>query len=322
MYQNDYNDKMQTLLYDRSTYKSINKDLTMKIQTMNNKLVDTWHDYEYITKKERNTLGTKTAIAPRIYGLPKIHETGNPLRPIVSNINAPTYELGKFLSRIIHNSIDQDKYNVLNSYTFKEFITKQKIPQNYILISLDVVSLFTNIPTLPLHSFHEGLNWLVDNTFFVWNGKFYLQQEGTSMGSCLSPAIADLVMDVLLDEVTSRLSFPLPFIKKYVDDLVTAVPYNKIEETLTIFNSYCDKLQFTIEEERDGRLPFLDMTLCRNTSDGSISTVWYRKPTSSGKMLNFLSAHNINQKISTATGFIHRVISLTSNITDDTFKSI
>jgi hypothetical protein len=32
---------------------------------------------------------------PRLYGLPKIHKERVPLRPIVSNIGTPTYQLSK-----------------------------------------------------------------------------------------------------------------------------------------------------------------------------------------------------------------------------------
>ena len=36
---------------------------------------------------------------PRLYGLPKIHKDGVPLRPTVSNIGTPTYQLSQVLSR-------------------------------------------------------------------------------------------------------------------------------------------------------------------------------------------------------------------------------
>ncbi|KAG8239602.1 hypothetical protein J437_LFUL018654 [Ladona fulva] len=38
---------------------------------------------------------------PRLYGLPKIHKEGAPLRPIVSAINSPTYNLAKVLSSLM-----------------------------------------------------------------------------------------------------------------------------------------------------------------------------------------------------------------------------
>ena len=37
-------------------------------------------------------------LTPRIYGIPKIHKPGAPLRPIVNTIGGPTYLLVKFLA--------------------------------------------------------------------------------------------------------------------------------------------------------------------------------------------------------------------------------
>jgi hypothetical protein len=38
---------------------------------------------------------------PRLHGLYKIHKEGVPLRPIASNIGAPTYELSKYLTGLL-----------------------------------------------------------------------------------------------------------------------------------------------------------------------------------------------------------------------------
>lgn len=43
----------------------------------------------------------KNGIMPRIYGLPKIHKEGIPLRPIVNTIGSPTYDLAKYLAKIL-----------------------------------------------------------------------------------------------------------------------------------------------------------------------------------------------------------------------------
>lgn len=141
------------------------------------------------------------------------------------------------------------------------------------------------------------------------------------MGSCLSPAVADLVMDILLDNVIKLLPFSVPFEKKYVDDLFT-IPEDGADIILNIFNGYCPDIQFTIEKEVNGSLPFLDMTLNRDSIEGSIQTKWYRKPISSGRILNFMSGHSLSQKLNTATGFIHRVFCFTSTNNQDTVEII
>jgi hypothetical protein len=53
------------------------------------------------------------------------------------------------------------------------------------------------------------------------------------------------------------------------------------------------------------------MLLCHQ-DDGSISTKWYRKPSSSGRIMNFKSAHPLHIKINTACNLIKRVYDLTN----------
>ena len=49
--------------------------------------------------KNKKLLVPTGEITPRIYGLPKIHKDGVPLRPIVNTIGSPTYELAKFVAK-------------------------------------------------------------------------------------------------------------------------------------------------------------------------------------------------------------------------------
>ncbi|XP_058445678.1 uncharacterized protein LOC131426919 [Malaya genurostris] len=131
------------------------------------------------------------------------------------------------------------------------------------------------------------------------------------MGNPLSPALADLVMETLLDRVMETIDIPIPFLKKYVDDLVTALPKDKIEHVRCALNAYNSHIQFTCEVENNNRLPYLDMVLIR-TEKQTIVTDWYKKPVASGRLLNFFSFHPLSQKLNTATGFIGRVFRLST----------
>ena len=50
-----------------------------------------------MTKQDIVAVKPNNPIIPKVYGLPKIHKTGNKMRPIVSNIGAPTHKLAKWL---------------------------------------------------------------------------------------------------------------------------------------------------------------------------------------------------------------------------------
>lgn len=231
-------------------------------------------------------------------------------------------------------AIDHTKYNIRNSSDFCSFITKQTLPPGYVLISLDVISLFSVIPkqllidcirkvwrkwphtTLPEDAFIEAVQLIMDSTYFQFEKSFFQQTLGTPMGGNASGEFADVVMSVLLDEVLQLLPFRVLFIKKYVDDLALAIPAVEVENILSYFNAFDPHIQFTLETERDNKLPFLDMMLCRH-EDGSITTNWYKKPLASGRLINFHSIHPLHMKINVAKNLIHRVFGLTQPPNDE-----
>jgi len=53
--------------------------------------------HNYISVKQFKNLTNFNAKCPIFYGLPKIHKPNIPLRPIVSQINGPTYKLSKYI---------------------------------------------------------------------------------------------------------------------------------------------------------------------------------------------------------------------------------
>ena len=95
---------------------------------------------------KKNKLYSSAAIAPRLYGLPKIHKTNLPLRPISSSSNLPCYQMSKYMGDILKNIIS-DKYNVKNCYELQQKLHDIILEENNKLVSFDVISLFTNIPT-------------------------------------------------------------------------------------------------------------------------------------------------------------------------------
>lgn len=81
-----------------------------------------------------------------MYGLIKIHKSGHPARPIVASINSATYNLSKMFANILKNVVGNSNRTIHNATELVTKLRKIRLPKNYILISFDVVSLFTNIP--------------------------------------------------------------------------------------------------------------------------------------------------------------------------------
>ena len=82
-----------------------------------------------------------------MYGNCKVHKQQVddwPLfRPILSDLQSPTYNLAKFLVPIL-NPLTKNEYTVKDSFQFTEEICEQD--PTLTMGSLDVDSLFTNIP--------------------------------------------------------------------------------------------------------------------------------------------------------------------------------
>ena len=81
-----------------------------------------------------------------MYGLPKVHKPGFPLRPIVSFFSSPSYELSKYLSKLLSPLVGNSEPFVLNSAEFASFIRSQTISPVESLVSFDAVSFITKVP--------------------------------------------------------------------------------------------------------------------------------------------------------------------------------
>lgn len=142
----DYVNKMQSLLNDATTYRVLTDDPTKKIQAKCNRLISNWKKQKNITKWEARKLSRYNSVIGKMYGQIKIHKDGEPIRPIVASINTPTYNLSKMYANILKNVTGNTRRSIKNSLDFKEKLKNIKLPDGYVLASLDVVSLFTKIP--------------------------------------------------------------------------------------------------------------------------------------------------------------------------------
>ncbi|XP_068206288.1 uncharacterized protein [Palaemon carinicauda] len=78
-----------------------------------------------------------------LYSNVKTHKQGNPLRPIISQCPTPTYQLAKRLNAILTPYVP-DRYCVASSAKFLERI--KDVRGEGVIASMDVESLFTNVP--------------------------------------------------------------------------------------------------------------------------------------------------------------------------------
>lgn len=134
------------MLQDIDTNTKINKNPIRKINDSLRDLLKKWKNSEYISATTYKKLSCSDGILPRTYGLPKMHKSSCPFRIIVSSIDSPLYSLALYLHEIISSNVPKSLSHIENSFELVEKLSGTFINNNHILISLDVISLFTNIP--------------------------------------------------------------------------------------------------------------------------------------------------------------------------------
>ena len=235
----DYKEKIRNLL-EPTTYKKLEKDPTSKFLRQINNVVKS----STLPRDTIKSICKTEAVAPRLYGLPKIHKASVPLRPIVSAIGSPTYYIAKHMSKLLAAHTGKTDSYLKDSAHFIQKIQDLHLEPGDILVSFDVVSLFTRVPV------NESLNYiseiftkdLVDifraclsTSYFMWDGDFYEQIDGVAMGSPLSPVIANFYMERFEQLILESASLKPKVWLRYVDD--TFVVWNHSEEELRFFSS-------------------------------------------------------------------------------------
>lgn len=316
------------MLNDTSTYKVSKFQYTSTFEKEANSIINNWIKKKHIDERLGKRLKTYNALTPRAYALPKTHKTVLSWRIIVSSIRGPTYKLSKFLSNILSKIIGNSPFHTIDSWHLVKEIRTIEIPDDSMqLVSLDVTALFTNVPTdlaievlksrwdeIKAHTsiccdeFLHAVKFVLESNVFSFNNIYYRQIFGTAMGSPISPVIANLVMEKLEQVSISKLSFELLFYKRYVDDIITFIKPDQLQNVLDTFNSFHERIQFTHEIEKDSCLSFLDVNIIRNGQ--KFITNWFHKSTWSGRYINYWSHHPIQHKIGLIKGLIDHAILL------------
>ncbi|XP_072141935.1 uncharacterized protein, partial [Dermacentor andersoni] len=142
-----YIEKMCLLLSDVHTYASVARDPTPKLQRDLQKLLaDVFRMVPPQHKHLYYRLICHNGSAPAIYGLPKVHKPDVPLRPIVDFTRSPLHKLSNFLHRIISPLVGKRATHIRNTYDFIEKVKGTSVHPDEVLVSFDVVSLFTSVP--------------------------------------------------------------------------------------------------------------------------------------------------------------------------------
>ena len=218
MDRSEYVTKMNAMLKD-DTYRQLRRDQTRRVETKVSKALRSLESNNSLSDKERKYLSPNCSKRPQIYGLPKVHKDGTPLRPIVSAIGSPTYQLAKELARILTLLAGGTETQVKNSTEFVRQIKEMEPQEGEMMISFDVVSLFTKVliqeaiqaihfcltqdksledrTTITVPDICRLTEMCLRSMYYNSQDIFFEQVEGVAMGSPLSLIVANLCMEEL-----------------------------------------------------------------------------------------------------------------------------
>jgi hypothetical protein len=336
----DYLEKMAEILDDSDTYKKVDVDPTPAITKIYDKLLKGFFfPLKSKSDKVKSTykfLLSTNGAPPLLYGLPKLHKPPKmPCRPIVDFTPSPLRNLSNFLNSKLQPLSGKLSSHIKNSMEFMNKLKDVRVDDDELMVSFDVKALYPSIPYdlalkvcssyiykdpefeksigFSIITFLELLKFCMENTYFHFNDQFYRQSKGLPMGASMSVTVANLVMEYW--EVTTfqfHTDLTPKYLDRYIDDIFSIIKKENSTATLKLLNDFHPDIQFTTEEENSNCIPFLDALVSR-TSTGELVFTVYRKPSHSGRYLNFASSNPISHKMSVISSLFHRASNLCSN---------
>ena len=139
------------------------------------------------------------------------------------------------IARILKPLVGKSMYHIHNTQDFIQQIKDIKLQKDQCMVSFDVKALFTSVPinpaintikklleedpelqkrtTLSVTNIIRLLEYCLTSTYFIFEGRFYEQQEGAAMGSPISPIVANLYMEKFEQLAINTAPHP-PFLEK------------------------------------------------------------------------------------------------------------
>jgi hypothetical protein len=334
----DYIVKMNKVLNDPAKFIIVDDDcykLSQKLESKLNSTLLSLHKKGRVDKSVYNSIRACGSFPGKLYGLPKTHKTGVPVRPILSAVTCHNYNLAKFLVPLL-NPLTVSDNNISDTFQFADTIRKRVDLSPTLMVSFDVESLFTNVPVLETvniildqlfptnctyygftrSEFHSLLMLAVDDSYFVFNGKLYKQIDGMAMGSPLGPIFANIFLTHFENTFMKNAPVQPLFYKRYVDDTFWLLPVNSdVDSLLTYLNSCHPNMKFTYETECNNALHFIGLTVSHDVSacNFGFSTTVYRKPTSTSLYMNFNSFTPLQYRLSVFKCLVFRALKLCSS---------
>ena len=212
---------------------------------------------------------------------------------------------------------------------FINFIEKTQVSNDTILVSMDVTSLYTNIPQeegitivcqayekyhnnsppIPSHYLKQMLGLILKENSFQFNGVNYLQCFGTTMGTRMAVAFANLFMAEIETKLLHQSSIKPIVWKRYIDDVFSLWDVRKQDidlfteqwdvrkQDIDLFieqaNTFHPTIKFTAEIS-ETEITFLDTVVYKGErfqNEAILDVKTHYKPTETFQYTHYSSCH-------------------------------
>ncbi|XP_053391643.1 uncharacterized protein LOC128554386 [Mercenaria mercenaria] len=293
---------------DENPQKLFNKDIHDSLNNLENIRESTLENL-YPSNADR---------VPQFYILPKIHKTfdpdlplGYPGRPIISGCGDLTENMSAYVDTIFKPYMESlPSYVKDTTYFIKKLQNLSSIDKDAYLVTLDVTSLYSNIPhgegidackyfmengSRPqdsINSISKIIELILTKNDFQFNEINYIQTFGTAMGTKMPHCFASLFMGKLEKEfIDSCDKKPLIWLR-FLDIFFI---WNHSEEDLLDFfdrlNSFHDTIKFTYCYSKD-TATFLDVNIEKD-ENGILHTSVHEKDANNHQYIEFSSCHPV-----------------------------
>ena len=171
--------------------------------------------------------------AGKFYQTFKVHKKHTapdtpPERPIISGSGSIMENIGQYVEHFIKDHANKHPSYLQDTPDFLRVIEKRNegppLPQNAMLVTIDVSALYTNIPqdeglncvketldernnpVLPTEFIIKLLELILKNNIFEFNSEYFIQLIGTAMGSKPAPSYANIFMAKQIDPAIRKLA--------------------------------------------------------------------------------------------------------------------
>ena len=134
------------------------------------------------------------------------------------------------------------------------------------------------------------------------------------MGDLVSSTTAEIYMQAYECKAITMALQPPKVWEQFVDEVYSIFKRTNLEKIFHNINNLHQNIKFSMWEESNGELAFLDTLSKRN--NGEISVLVYRKPTHTDQYLHYSSHHQTSCKQSVVSSLFNRVYSIVTNKDD------